>query len=129
MSVRSYEFLFQAFPTWDIPQPSRRLDLKKVHVRIIPIPRFSLNSRHSGAFTSHYFLRSQEKVGAFAVLTIELTRGGKVPQITLWKQPFYRICAFREQRLRICARHWVIFVHERWLTLHPRNFSHLYVYM
>ncbi|TGZ48376.1 hypothetical protein DBV15_02755 [Temnothorax longispinosus] len=61
----------------DIPQPSRRRDLKKVYVRIIPIPRLSLNSRHSGAFTNHYFLRSQEKAGAFAALTIELTRGGK----------------------------------------------------
>lgn len=88
-----------------------------------PYRGLSLNSRHSGAFTSHYFLRSREKAGAFAVLTIELTRGGKVPQIHFENKLPIVSCAFREQWPRICAHHWVIFVHGHWLTLHtPETF-------
>lgn len=125
--VRSHEFFFQV-PTWKIYRSlPRRLDLKKVYVRIIPLRRTRgspLTVDIVAPLPTIIFYSS----GSFCSAHNRVNARRKGPSNTLWKQAFYRICAFREQRPRICARHSVIFVHGRWLTLHPpppRNFSHL----
>lgn len=61
-----------------------------------------------------YVARKRQVPLYSAAITIELTGDGeKSLKYTLLKRALCRICAFREQRACVFARHWVIFVRGR----------------